>query len=92
MKNSEDQYKEWATSTKSELIERLGTWQPIETAPDSQSIDVWLTSKHNPQFGARVTDVHKVGNRWFGFPNWWSATDGVLPTHWMPLPAPPEST
>ncbi len=80
---------------------RLGvaamTWQPIETAPkDETSIDVWVES-HGIAY--RIADV------WWNPDDtmplggcWWDKDadygDGGpltgVPTHWMPLPAPPE--
>lgn len=62
-------------------------WQPIETAPKDQR---WLL------FGGPKGRVPYVG-RWFvwaglnaenGF--WQSHCIEVKPTHWMPLPDPPQ--
>lgn len=32
-------------------------WQPIETIPIDQCVDVWVTSISNSEYGERVTDV-----------------------------------
>ena len=57
-------------------------WQPIETAPkDGTDVLVWCG-------GAMFIAYMEVG-RWF-----FDRTDHSvkpLPTHWMPLPAPPEN-
>lgn len=63
-------------------------WRPIETAPkDGTEIDLW----HE---GDRIADAYWKGGRWWA-PNFdYDGCDGVIggppPTHWMPLPAPPE--
>ena len=53
-------------------------WQPIETAPKDQVIDLW-----HPEFG-------HIADQWWdskdGFD--WPVAGA---THWMPLPAPPEA-
>jgi len=66
------------------------TWQPISTAPkDGTEIDVWIGSE-------RVVDVfwsHKR-NAWcrseyeqnFGYVDYTIQP----PTHWMPIPSPPQ--
>jgi hypothetical protein len=65
-------------------------WQPIETAPkDGTRFDVWLPDT----FGGRRMCNLSFNTRGhlrqdglldgFNLPRW--------PTHWMPLPAPPEA-
>lgn len=63
-------------------------WQAIDTAPkDGTLIDVWATE--------RVPDVKWLRGYWRhwaldGYDNMaWVPIDGLTPTHWMPLPAPP---
>lgn len=67
----------------------MGEWQPIETAPkDGTRV---LVARFAP--GTKYDKIMKV-DRWqekysgFGLFNhtYWP------PTHWMPLPAPPENT
>ena len=64
-------------------------WQPIETAPDGSLL------LHCPDLGSELKI--RMGHRctYFGQPAWTydgaSAHDFfVEPSHWMPLPDPPE--
>lgn len=73
---------------------RSDGWQPIETAPRDRRVLLW---------GRYWSD----GQGWFSdaLSGWWSAelerweangglhsySFGVRPTHWMPLPAPPQT-
>lgn len=73
-------------------------WQPIETAPkDGTFIDVWCSGLHNPA-GARETDAYWDGTQWMCkmFERGGPFTVGFYvtdkPTHWMPLPPPPQGT
>lgn len=68
---------------------KMSEWQPIETAPDEYTIDVWIGSTMNPEFGVRITSVHRIGTKWFGIPDHYN-TDKVKPTHWMPYPGRPK--
>lgn len=71
------------------------SWQPIETAPkDGTTIDLW-----DSYYGHRVTNARRAYHYWEnGKPirekSWGrNDTDGPFvgnPTHWMPLPKPPE--
>jgi hypothetical protein len=61
-------------------------WQPIETAPESGDFLLW-NGKRVAQ-GSRAMDDGEF---------WWADQDGYdfkpiepEPTHWMPLPSPPE--
>jgi hypothetical protein len=62
-------------------------WQPIETAPkDGTEVDLW------------VPDDGRFTNCWFMDGIWLQTEDGNTystggaPTHWMPLPQPPQAT
>lgn len=64
-------------------------WQPIESAPKDRVLLLSLIRK------GQLEEVH-VGS--FSYADsddevscWWShqSDDEIVPTHWMPLPAPP---
>lgn len=69
------------------------TWITIETAPkDGTKIDVI------DRYGNRTTDVwFSAKGNWL---HWWESDFGgmaqvgltIPPTHWMPIPAPPETS
>ncbi len=68
-------------------------WQPIDTAPkDGSSIILGYARSHSEE-GRWVSDPDR--NHW-GETGWFATDDDVLcvhpshPSHWMPLPAPPE--
>lgn len=71
-------------------------WQPIETAPrDGTEIDLWTRDEDG--FPGRIPD-----GAWRtrdGLTGWYARSErgwmrieefAYEPTHWMPLPAPPE--
>ena len=61
-------------------------WQPIETAPkDGISILVAL-SRHNES----ITTVYWDSYWSLNIAGSYAEDDEVEPTHWMPLPEPPE--
>lgn len=61
----------------------MSEWKPIETAPrDYRKILVCRRFPGDAQIGI---------DRWCTEANaWWMSTPYNQPTHWMPLPAPPE--
>ena len=62
----------------------MSEWQPIETAPEGESLLVYMpTDKRNPIQVARWGKHTKVIGNQFAF-------DMEKPTHWMPLPEPPK--
>lgn len=78
----------------------MGNWQPIETAPkDGTLIDLWAYCENHNDWERRAncrweTMADFLGNEfdgWYGLNNgrWWSC-NFVNPTHWMPIPDPPE--
>jgi len=68
-------------------------WQPIETVPHNTKVLVWRSGP--PSHAEYLTSA------WYGqscdehSPRWHNYTDGPFafaPSHWMPLPAPPEES
>lgn len=68
-------------------------WQPIETAPkDGRSVLLWMPG------GDGTDDERRCDIGCWGVPDWshyemWLMNMGdgwFAPTHWMPLPPPPE--
>lgn len=78
-------------------------WQPISTAPIDRKIDVWVwelgeggmldEGMRFPEvkFVGRVPQILEICNDadegWYPFP---LHENGMVATHWMPLPAPPQ--
>lgn len=62
----------------------MTTWQPIDTAPkDGRKLLMW-----NPKLEEDALVLFWMGGHWREPANlMWFRTD---PTHWMPIPAPPE--
>lgn len=66
----------------------LGVWQPIETAPrDGSDILVYGRGNYSVAYwsGKEWRDIGDIG--WAGI----YGDEGNQPTHWIPLPASPES-
>ena len=61
------------------------TWQPIDTAPEDTYVLVWCPDYYCHECG--VAMLHSEDGCW-------RDREGYLPlatpTHWMPLPEPPE--
>lgn len=74
----------------------MSEWQPIETAPRDQEIDLWLVPKDGarplraPDCAWRLVDGrHQWVSR--GDRGWEPLAGLGAITHWMPLPAPPST-
>lgn len=70
----------------------MGEWQPIETAPrTARSILVWCPERMNTYVVTWwQSDRNHAEPRWCHF----GGISGELteePSHWMPLPAPPDA-
>lgn len=69
----------------------MSEWRPIETADkDADSMMLGIVRR------GVLEEIHVGGYR-FAYDDdevdcWWSdqCDDEIVPTHWMPLPAPPE--
>lgn len=74
--------------TKVASNDQLGAWLPIETAPKSVRIIGFC-----PSIGYSMPVVIQcvfADDEWW--PDCWEYSgDAISPTHWMPLPAPPQS-
>ena len=78
----------------------MSEWQPIETAPKDGST-ILLGNEHGC-WAARYRPVYQSGyhpdDPWFSMMlnHEYRRKDGILqwapPTHWMPLPVPPDGT
>lgn len=70
-------------------------WQPIETAPkDGTPVLLWIEffcASGGPMEGVRpmMATCWNHGDGWYGGP---SQVPGFSPTHWRPLPAPPQQS
>jgi hypothetical protein len=65
----------------------MSDWQPIETAPKDTAILVY-------GFGYSVAHFNTRYERWIGFGRDTRDTEALArwpPTHWQPLPSPPEA-
>jgi hypothetical protein len=78
-------------SVRLELAALLNPWRPIETAPkdgDTYLLGCFGEHGYGMQFVAFWDDEATTAT------NHWQTADGIayhdnLPTHWLPLPAPP---
>ncbi len=67
----------------------MSEWQPIETAPKDWVRVLVGWPKYHYHFGI------KIGHYWIEAEGWVDDDDVLFscaPTHWMLLPAPPETT
>lgn len=71
----------------------MSEWQPIETAPSQQTILLWAitdTSMSPPNWKMATGHWATVLEQWI-----WDGREvrdhEVQPTHWMPLPEPPNA-
>ena len=82
----------------------MSNWQPIETAPKDGTA-IWVLLGGQPFIGYYDPDRLRKAGEWFvkasfrrrvregGLPDdiYGTYRFGVEPTHWLPLPDPPES-
>jgi hypothetical protein len=87
-----------AAALLTEQSRQQEAWQPIETAPKDEDVDVLLyvpgeralsIGHWEPEAYATPGDEDShIPEGWWGHLLW--PVDGPQPTHWMPLPAPPQ--
>ena len=66
---------------------KLLVWQPIETAPKGDEIMAWDSGGE-----IFIAFWHGKRQKWLWTTHDLGGDEGITPTHWMPLPAPPEAT
>lgn len=68
-------------------VGRLSEWQPIETAPRSTPILLYMVARYNAAIitGQISNYAPNEGRVWDGYDY-----RNNIATHWMPLPAPPQ--
>ena len=75
----------WVQDPDTEEKSTIMCWQPVETAPEHDVIDIWWR-------GQRYTDCCRIGDVWY-LSEFCSENermcDGDAPTHWMPVPNEP---
>ena len=69
-------------------------WQPIESAPKDELILIWPTYSDGRPRSAKWRAMKRGfmvenGGRW---EHGYGAAIPMKPTHWMPLPQPPDTT
>lgn len=68
----------------------MSDWRPIKTYPRPEKNRCGIAVMLGAWFGERwwtQAPCERVGEDWRG---WWPGA-GAPPTHWQPLPAPPDS-
>lgn len=75
------------------MVQGEVTWQPIETAPKDGVVFLgYKKGKFGPLFGECYCTQREDGEVWTfrGSSGFSDIFPDVKPTHWMPLPTPPE--
>lgn len=71
------------------------SWQPIETIPVDEFVDVWVVSLANQSWGRRICDVAKSNGHSSGWVGWAGLGDlyeDERVAFWMHIPSRPELT
>lgn len=69
------------------MTAETGRWQPIDTAPGDRDILIYV-----PQWGPLIARFNREFDEWSSRMQYpvSLAEESDRPTHWMPLPQPPE--
>lgn len=80
----------------SQITEDVMKWMPIESAPkDGTDIDLWMSGPSSPEgYREPMSGWDATREEWMAFSDYWGEVPigrmvGDAPTHWMPLPEPP---
>ena len=67
----------------------MSKWEPVETAPYETPVLTWWPGSplRNPVF---LINTKNSGANLGKKNSWWHSKPNEQPTHWMPLPEPPE--
>ena len=71
---------------------RAMSWQPIETAPKETSVLIygfWEGELHAKEDQREIWKAHFAYDKWWIEGGEFYAQHVISPTHWMPLPEPP---
>ena len=67
----------------------MSDWRPMETAPkDGTPVLIYFPRIGSQRRGQAVAYYHRVSGSWVTHPGMYNRS----PTHWMPLPDPPDPT
>ncbi len=70
---------------------REAGWRPIETAPkDGTRVLVWRPRESGDHIAHAGVDHWRDDNAGGGSGSWYRSRRYQQPTHWMPLPTPPQ--
>jgi hypothetical protein len=64
-------------------------WQPIDTAPAETDVIVADPDRLSGEFHISIAWRHAESGKWWRPHSGPSLASYIMPTHWMPLPAPP---
>jgi hypothetical protein len=71
--------------------ETVNSWRPIETAPAETRVLLRFAPPFSDPTETGIVVGEREGGRWWLTCIWASSNAHRSPTHWMPLPEPPEA-
>ena len=78
----------FADATAALAAYRTAAWRPIETAPKDGTR--MLVYRPSGRYNLTLVGVDLRDNHYDG--TWWHSRQDEQPTHWQPMPQPPETT